>query len=72
MAGLSREQKLDLIYKNTHSDFKGIIGGARTMLMFRGGSCIVSLNDLTDEEIARDLPYALKKEAEKKSKGLYN
>lgn len=70
MADLSRKQKLDLIYNHTHEDFKGHIDGYRTILVFRAGTCLVHLDQLTDDEIAKNLAYALKKEAEKKSKAL--
>ena len=44
--------QLDQIYKNTHADFKGVLpDGTRTVLMCRGGTCLVALEDLTPEEV---------------------
>jgi len=44
--------QLDLIYKNTHADFKGVLpDGTRTVLMCRGNTCLVALEDLTPEEV---------------------
>ena len=71
-AELSRDQKLALIYKHTHKDFKSHIDGHRTILVFRAGTCLVHLDQLTDAEIADKLAYALKKEADKKTKVLSN
>lgn len=49
-----REKKLDGIYRKMHRDYKGKIGGVRTVMVLRaGGSCLVGLNDLTDDEIER-------------------
>jgi hypothetical protein len=53
---MNREQKLNLIYSKTHSDFKGTIDGRKTMLVYRNGTCLVYLDDLTDAEIADRLP----------------
>jgi hypothetical protein len=63
---LTREQKLNLIYRHTHRDYKGSGKGEdRTILIYRNGTSLVPLKALTDAEIERDLPYALHKEAEK-------
>lgn len=67
---------LRLIYRWTHSDFKGRAGerwgevdrGKPTMLVSRGGTCLVLLEDLSDEEINDKLPYALKKDDKRKTK----
>jgi hypothetical protein len=73
---LTRDQKLTLIYRHTHKDFKGThpeLG--KTIMVLRGASTLVSLQDLTDDEIADKLPGVLKMEerrlaklAEKKAK----
>lgn len=65
---LTRAEKLRLIYRWTHSDFKGRIDGEPSILVLRGSTTLVMLKDLTDAEIADKLPYALKKEAERKAK----
>lgn len=57
---MNRQQQLDLIYRKTHSDFKGIIDGRKTMLVYRNGTCLVYLDDLTDKEIADRLPKNIK------------
>ncbi|MBU9576673.1 hypothetical protein [Burkholderia multivorans] len=69
---LSRDQKLTLIYRHTHRDYKGKAGavwgsehvGKRTLVVNRAGaSILVLLENLSDAEISDRLPYALKKEA---------
>lgn len=64
---MTRDQKLRLIFKWTHSDFKSRPGYVPTLMLLRsGGSTLVPLSMLTDEEIESRLPYALKKDAERK------
>ena len=53
---MTRQQKLDLVWKHTHRDFKGTIDGVRTIMVFRNGSVLVCLEDLTEQEIADRLP----------------
>ena len=57
---LTRAQKLALVWKHTHSDFKGKLDGERTIMVFRNGSCLVALDDLTDAEIEDKLPKEFK------------
>ncbi len=64
----SREQKLTLIFRHTHRDYKSGKGADRAILIFRNGTSLVPLDALTDEEIAKELPYALSKEVERKTK----
>ena len=48
--------QLDQIYKGTHADFKGVLpDGTRTILVCRGATCLVALEDLTPEEVAQRL-----------------
>lgn len=56
---------LDLIWRHTHPDYKGVIGGARYILVNRGaeGTCSVALESLTDDEIADKYKYAKSREA---------
>ncbi len=51
---LTRQQKLNIIYRHTHRDYRG--------------TCLVNLDHLTDAEIADKLPYSLKLEAERLAK----
>lgn len=53
---LTREQKLKLVWKNTHNDFRGKIDGRKTVLVYRNGTTLVFLDSLTDEEINDRLP----------------
>lgn len=53
---LTREQKLKMVWKNTHSDFRGKIDGRKTVLVYRNGTTLVFLDNLTDEEINDKLP----------------
>lgn len=49
-----REKTLDKIYREMHADYKGKIGDVRTVMVLRsGGSTLIALSDMTDEEIAR-------------------
>lgn len=66
---LTKAQKLTLIYRHTHKDYKGNhpeLG--KTVLVLRGATCLVPLDQLTEEEIADKLPYSLKKEVERLEK----
>lgn len=64
-----RAKLLTLIYRHTPRDYKGRLNGERTVLVLRkGGTTLVPLSALTDEEIHRMLPYATKKEAQRLAK----
>ncbi len=64
---LTRDQKLKLIYRHTHRDYKWTGVGVRGILVNRGGAgtCLVPITQLTEAEVADKLPYALKKEADR-------
>lgn len=53
---MTRQQKLDAVYRHTHQDFKGEINGVRTIMVYRNGTTLVALDDLTDIEIENRLP----------------
>lgn len=55
---MTREQQLDAIYRSTHADFKGMIDGERTILVYRNGTTLVRLKDLTEKEIAERIGRA--------------
>lgn len=71
VANLSRDEALDLIWKRTHDDFRGIAGefdpeawpaehrGKRTILAHEPGvgTVLKLLEDLTDDKIADRLPH---------------
>lgn len=63
---LTREQKLNLIYRHTHRDYKGKLAGERSILVLRQATTLVQLKDLTDAEITYKLPYALRQEEKRK------
>ncbi len=68
---MTRDEKLTLIYRHTHKDFKGHWPDrTRNILANRGaqGTCLVDLSDLTDEEIAGKLPGAIKSEERRLAK----
>jgi hypothetical protein len=75
-ATLLRKQKLAIIYRHTHRDFKGKAGaqwgehaGEKTIVVNeKGASVLTLLETLSEEQIASQLPYALKKEAERLAK----
>lgn len=57
MEPAERAKALRAIWAATHRDFKGSFAGERTiMLMRNGGTTLVRLHDLTDDEIAARLP----------------
>ena len=65
---MTKEKKLALIYRHTHRDFKGKIGGVGAIMILRdGGTSLVMMTALTDAEIESKLPYALRKEEERKA-----
>lgn len=48
----ARERQLDQIYRKMHADYKGKINGVRTVMVLRaGGSVLIALDDMTDDEI---------------------
>lgn len=54
---MTREQKLAAIWRTTHRDFKGTLpDGTKTILVYRNGTTLVGLNNLTDAEIEDRLP----------------
>lgn len=56
--------KINVIFRHTHRDFKSTINGERYVLVNRRaeGTCLVAIKDLTEAELADKLAYALKKE----------
>jgi hypothetical protein len=63
---MTRDQQLALIYRHTSRDYRGKLNGEKTILVnINGATCLVKLDELTDDEIARKLPYALQQEAKK-------
>jgi hypothetical protein len=57
---MTREQKLKIVWKHTHRDYKGMLDGQRSIMVYRQGTCLVLLKDLTDAEIEERIPRALK------------
>lgn len=59
---LTREQENALIWRHTHKDSKGVIGGVKTVLVGRMGlgTCVVALDDLSQEERAEKVRYAVR------------
>lgn len=69
---MSREQNLDLIYRHTDADFRGVatnptawapehLGKPFLLLNRQGGATLVPLDLVTDAEIAAHLPAAQKR-----------
>ena len=59
---MTRAQKLKLVWRHTHRDFKGVAedGTKRVLLFVPGvGTCSVPLETLTDEQIEAKLPKAV-------------
>lgn len=53
---MDRTQKLAKVWTATHRDYKGVIDGKKTIMVFRNGTQLVPLDDLTNAEIAGRLP----------------
>ncbi|RUX16364.1 hypothetical protein EOA27_15555 [Mesorhizobium sp. M2A.F.Ca.ET.037.01.1.1] len=57
---IAKTEALDEIWRRTHADFRGIVDGKRTLIVFRhDGPTLVPLDDLTPAEIARLYPREL-------------
>ena len=65
---MTRAQQLRLIWRHTHRDFKGTSDGCKFILVCREhGTHSVALYNLSDKEIADRMPYALRKEAQRRA-----
>lgn len=53
---MTREQKLTAIYRSMHRDYKGSMDEVKTVMIYRNGTCLVPLDDLTDAEIENLMP----------------
>jgi hypothetical protein len=50
---MDKQKALATIWRETHRDFKGTLDdGTRSIMVFRNGSTLVPLDQLTDAEIA--------------------
>lgn len=63
MSDRFRERLEKLAWKHTHRDFKGVCGehsvwpaGTQTILVNRQGTCLIRLEDATDQELLNKLP----------------
>lgn len=52
MAATAKQQALAQIWRETHRDYKGMIDGKRTIMIYRQGTRLVLLDNLTEAEIA--------------------
>ncbi len=57
---MDRKQKLALVWKGMHKDYKGKIDGEKTVLVYRNGTTLIRLDDMTDKEINDRLPKELR------------
>ena len=48
---MTRAQALAAVWRNTPADYKGVIDGHRTIMVYRQGTVLIWLKDLTDREI---------------------
>lgn len=62
MKGWTREKFERKVWTHTHRDFRGTMDGVKTILVFRNGTTLVSIDQLTDTEILERLPLDLKEE----------
>jgi hypothetical protein len=57
MESKARKNLENLLWKNTHRDFRGSIDGEKNVLVLRPeGTCLVSISSLTDEELLDKMP----------------
>ena len=60
----AHQKALKLIYRHTSRDYKGSLGGVKSILVCRNGATtLIPLDLLTEAEVAERLPSAMKKEA---------
>lgn len=52
----TRKRQIDAIWRKTPADYKGHWNGERSIMVYRQGTCLILLKDLTEEEIADRLP----------------
>ena len=56
---LRTKAQADLIWRYTHRDFKGLdADGRRSIMVYRNGTTIVAISDLTDAEFSDALMSA--------------
>ena len=63
MATLNRKQLEALVWKHTHRDYRGKIDGKRNIMGMdpkTGGSCLVFLHQMTEEELIEALPSKIR------------
>lgn len=60
MKNPTREKFLRKIYTATHRDYKGMLEGERSILVYRNGTTLVMLKDLTDKEMLDRIPNDLR------------
>lgn len=66
---MTRNEQVRLIWRHTHRDYKGTLpDGTRTVMVFRSGSTLVPLADLTPEEIDGMMPVMYAREARRIAK----
>lgn len=66
---MNKKQQLQLIWRHTHPDFRGIINGIPSVLTLRdGGTTLVGIDCLTDREIEAKLICAVQLEARRLAK----
>lgn len=61
MTPKTRKKLEALVWKHTHEDFRGTLGDEKTVLTLRGGqgTCLVTLDGLTEVELLSKLPRKL-------------
>ena len=54
---MTREQKLKMVWKHMPKDYRGkMADGTKTVMIYRNGTCLVALENMTDAEINDRLP----------------
>ena len=68
---VTHSEALKIIWRHTHADYRGRLAGKKTILVNRGGSCLVELDALTDDEIADKLKLCVKAEIRRRFQVLF-
>jgi hypothetical protein len=64
---MTREQKIKIIYRHTHRDYKGKLAtGERAILVNENGATVLCpLSALSDEQVDKHFPYCYRLELQK-------
>ncbi len=59
---MRQQKEIDLIYRHTHSDYKGITDGKKCVMYYENGTKIGAIIDLPEKIYQEKLAYSQNKE----------